>query len=137
VFLFADCVRFREPRFEFGVDVARFLQTKNVEVVSWRESLYRAKPRILDTPSEHDVTVKPAAARSYLCKRHSDVECYASFFRQNFNRSQFVECGDYCVERLSHLRLFTDEVAFQIVKARACVSLVAVRERSLTAWTLP
>lgn len=127
VLLVADEVRLGQPCAKIGVNVAGLGESEYVNVVTRRKGLNSTKPRVLETASEHHVTVKPGIPRRHLGKRHPNLKSDPSLLRENANRPDCADRGDDLVEERSDLRGPSAKVIGKFVPT-ARMRLIAIRE---------
>ena len=129
-------VRFAQPRHKRRVDVGQCLESKGMQVVSWRERFDLSEPRVLEPAREDDVAVEPALTWRDLSERHADLECDAGLFRENDDGSERTNGCDNEIIDLAHDRVAPDEVVLEVVQP-AGMRLVPIRERAVALRATP
>src|SRR4029453_6348987 len=107
-----------------------------MEVVSRRERLHASKPRMLEPPCQHNVTVDPAPFRRHLRERHPDLKRDPRLLRQHAHRPERAHPRhNLVVERADRSRLALEMIR-EAVPATGML-LVAVGERTSACAAAP
>ena len=125
VLLLTDAIRLGQPCAEVRVDVAEVTNAERVNMVARRDSFDPAKPRMLQTPRQDDVTIEPLAARRNLRERHADLERDAGLLGLHAYRSELSQRHEYSIKKLSNPRFLSFKVALErVTPARMCLAPV-------------
>ena len=81
--LFADAIRFPEPRCDFIVDFADALEAKGMKMIARRESFDPAKARMFETPREDDMAIHPVLSNDERGKTHPHLKRNPCLLREH------------------------------------------------------
>jgi hypothetical protein len=136
VLLLADTIRFGNPRAKIGVDLTGISKPEGVKMIARRKGLDSAKSRVLETTSEHHVTIQPVLPGRHLRKGHPNLESDSSLLRKDSHGPDITNCCDHLIEECPDLRGLSAKVIRKLVPT-AGMRLIAICEIAAAFLAMP
>jgi hypothetical protein len=134
--LLADGVGFRQPRYDFPVNVRHRQEAEMMDVVSRRNCVNTPESRMLQSARKNDMPVNPPQTRSQLREGHAHLKRDACFFRQHGHWTAAPNCLEHGIKDRADFRRLAVKMRVQVVRA-AEVRLIAVCETPVATRTFP
>lgn len=110
MFLFADRIRFADPRRELIIEIRKTIQTKRVQMISGGKRFDARETWMLDATREDKVTNKIVSAHLHGNEGHPHLKGDTGLFGQHLHRPAFLNHRGERVEQLPHMLALSCEV---------------------------